>query len=173
MPVRPQRPALALLAGLTALSILALSVMLPPRRASVEGRWTPQLRGERVRGAYHVHTVRSDGTGTPEEVARAAGRAALDFVILTDHGDATRTPDPPRYVDGVLVIDAVEISTTLGHYVALGVTRASDTAWPGGLTRWPRMSPGSEGSASSPIPTRRGGRCPGATGRFRPSASSG
>ena len=27
---------------------------------------------------------------------------------------------PPRYVDGVLVIDAVEISTTGGHYIALG-----------------------------------------------------
>ncbi len=34
---------------------------------------------------------------------------------------ATRTPDPPAYVDGVLCIDAVEISTSGGHYVALGL----------------------------------------------------
>jgi hypothetical protein len=77
-----------------------------------------------LRGAVHVHTQRSDGTGTPDDVAIAARRAGLDFVVLTDHGDATRMPDPPRYVDGVLVIDAVEISTTGGHYIALGLARA-------------------------------------------------
>ena len=54
----------------------------------------------------------------------AARRAGLDFVILTDHGDGLRAPDPPRYVDGVLVIDAVEISTADGHYVALGIGQA-------------------------------------------------
>jgi len=77
-----------------------------------------------ARGAIHVHTVRSDGAGTPERVAGAAHRAGLDFVVLTDHGDATRPPDPPRYVDGVLLIDAVEISTTDGHVIALGLPQA-------------------------------------------------
>jgi hypothetical protein len=77
-----------------------------------------------VRGALHVHTRRSDGTGTPEDVAQAAASAGLDFVILTDHGDATRFMDAPRYVDGVLVVDGVEISTTSGHYIALGMPRA-------------------------------------------------
>ena len=77
-----------------------------------------------ARGAIHVHTVRSDGTGTPEQIAAAAHRAGLDFVVLTDHGDATRPPDPPRYVDGVLLIDAVEISTTDGHLIALGLPQA-------------------------------------------------
>jgi hypothetical protein len=70
------------------------------------------------RGAYHVHTTRSDGSGTPEEIAAAAAAIGLDFVILTDHGDATRA-NPPRVVHGVLLIDAVEISTDDGHYVAL------------------------------------------------------
>lgn len=73
-----------------------------------------------VRVVYHVHTTRSDGTGTPDEVAAAAREAAVDVVILTDHGDGTRVPDPPHRVDGVLVIDAAEISTWAGHYVALG-----------------------------------------------------
>jgi hypothetical protein len=40
---------------------------------------------------------------------------------VTDHGDGTRTPDPPAYLDGVLCLDGVEISTTGGHYVALGL----------------------------------------------------
>ena len=65
--------------------------------------------------------MRSDGSGDRAAVAAAASRAGLAFVILTDHGDATRTPDPPAYVDGVLCIDAVEISTSGGHYVALGL----------------------------------------------------
>jgi PHP domain len=73
-----------------------------------------------VRVVYHVHTTRSDGTGTPDEVAAAAREAGVDVVILTDHGDATRVPDPPRRVHGVLVIEAVEVSTWAGHYVALG-----------------------------------------------------
>ena len=34
---------------------------------------------------------------------------------------ATRAPDPPAYRSGVLCLDAVEISTTGGHYVALGL----------------------------------------------------
>jgi predicted metal-dependent phosphoesterase TrpH len=76
-----------------------------------------------VRGSLHVHTRRSDGTGTVEEVAAAARRAGLQFVIMTDHGDGTRSPDPPAYRDGVLCVDAVEISTTGGHYVALGLGR--------------------------------------------------
>jgi hypothetical protein len=77
-----------------------------------------------VRGAIHVHTRRSDGTGTVEEVAAAAGRAGLQFVIFTDHGDGTRGSDTPVYRDGVLCIDAVEISTNGGHVVALDLPQA-------------------------------------------------
>ncbi len=76
------------------------------------------------RGAYHVHSTQSDGSGSPLDVAAAAAAAGLDFVILTDHGDATRPPAAPRLVDGVLLIDAVEISTDDGHYVALGLPAA-------------------------------------------------
>jgi hypothetical protein len=74
-----------------------------------------------VRGAIHVHTRRSDGTGTIQSVARAAERAGLDFVIVTDHGDASRPPDPPTYYGRALVIDAVELSTEGGHVVAIGL----------------------------------------------------
>ncbi len=57
-------------------------------------------------------------------MAAAAARAGLNFVVLTDHGDGTRTPDPPRYRSGVLVIDAVELSTQGGHYIAIGLPQA-------------------------------------------------
>jgi hypothetical protein len=112
-----------LIGAAVAAALLALAVLaaLPPR-ARVAG---PPLDDPHVvRGALHVHTKRSDGTGTVEEVADAARRAGLQFVVLADHGDATRPPDPPTYRSGVLCLDAVEISTTAGHYVALGLDRA-------------------------------------------------
>ncbi len=59
-----------------------------------------------------------------DDVAAAAARAGLTFVIVTDHGDATRTAEPPRYRQGVLSIDAVEISTEGGHVVALDLPKA-------------------------------------------------
>jgi hypothetical protein len=92
----------------------------PPARTAL----APPVDPREVRGAVHVHTTLSDGAGTPEEVASAAAAAGLSFVVLTDHGDARRDPVPPRYVDGVLLIDAVELSTTGGHYLALGMSRA-------------------------------------------------
>lgn len=54
-------------------------------------------------------------------MAAAAARAGLKFVVFTDHGDATRPPEPPAYRHGVLCLDGVEISTTAGHYVAIGL----------------------------------------------------
>ena len=74
-----------------------------------------------ARGAYHMHSRASDGTGTVDEIARAAAAAGLQFVIITDHGNATATTAAPRYVAGVLCIEAVEISTTDGHYTVLGL----------------------------------------------------
>ena len=75
---------------------------------------TPSAGPRPLFGAVHVHTTNSDGSGTPDEVAAAAARAGLSFVVLTDHGDATRAADSPRYRSGVLVIDAVEVSTAAG-----------------------------------------------------------
>jgi hypothetical protein len=106
-----------------AFAVLALLVIitLPPRSA----RLTAAVPSTVIYGAYHVHTSRSDGTGTVDSVAAAAARAGLTFVIFTDHGDATRAPDPPTYRNGVLCLDAVEIGSTDGHIVALNLRRAS------------------------------------------------
>ena len=92
-------------------------LLLLPRKAAGTAAPPPHV----VRGAYHIHTTRSDGSGTPDEVAAAAARAGLQFIILTDHGDGTRAPDPPSYRSGVLTVDAVELNTTGGHYAALGL----------------------------------------------------
>ncbi|MEW5982873.1 MAG: hypothetical protein AB1806_10945 [Acidobacteriota bacterium] len=74
-----------------------------------------------VRGAYHIHSTASDGTGTVADIARSARRAGLDFIIVTDHADGTRVLPPPRYEAGVLTLEAMEISTDDGHYAALGL----------------------------------------------------
>jgi hypothetical protein len=103
-----------------ALTALVTWLLAPPAARTLSAGRIARVQ----RGALHVHTTRSDGAGSPEEVAAAAARAGLDFVILTDHGDGTRPPDAPRRVDGVLLIDAVEISTTGGHYLALGLPQA-------------------------------------------------
>jgi hypothetical protein len=58
-------------------------------------------------------------------VAAAAARAGLQFAIFSDHGDGTRPADPPEYIDGVLCLDGVEISTNGGHYVAIGMATAA------------------------------------------------
>ena len=92
----------------------------PPPVAPSTSAWSGPIVAA---GAVHVHTTRSDGAGSIDDVARVAGQAGLQFIVLTDHGDAT-TLDPPAYRSGVLVIDGVEISTTRGHYGAVGLTPA-------------------------------------------------
>jgi hypothetical protein len=74
-----------------------------------------------IRGAFHVHTTRSDGRGTVEEVAAAAKAAGLRFVVLTDHNDFS--PREPAFVDGVLMVPGVELSTAHGHLVTFGLER--------------------------------------------------
>jgi hypothetical protein len=106
-------------AALVAAVFVFVAATLPPARTvlAVPAWQSPTV----VAGVFHVHSVRSDGTGTVGEIAAAAARAGLKFLILTDHGNGTRAPDPPSYRSDVLSIDAVEISTDGGHYVALGL----------------------------------------------------
>ncbi|MDO8677578.1 MAG: CehA/McbA family metallohydrolase [Acidobacteriota bacterium] len=106
--------------ALVVIAAIGVIAILPPAALDT-GALTPEPGGTIVRGAYHIHSVRSDGSGTVESIAAAASRAGLQFIILTDHGDGTRPPDPPSYRSGVLTIDAVELNTTSGHYAALGL----------------------------------------------------
>ncbi len=105
-------------AAVLAAAFLFVLLPLPPRAAVLAD---PPIAT--AIGAFHVHTNRSDGSGTPDEVAAAAARAGLNFIVLADHGDGTREPEPPQYRSGVLVIDGVELSTQTGHYIALGLRR--------------------------------------------------
>jgi hypothetical protein len=87
---------------------------VPPRPIAL----APRDDGS-ISGIVHVHTNRSDGLSGPEEIAAAAAKAGLKFLVFTDHGDGMRKPDPPQYRSGVLCLDGVEISTNGWHYVAI------------------------------------------------------
>lgn len=112
---------IATAAAVLAAAFLLAALPLPKRRAALPAA-TPDVPV--ALGSFHIHTNRSDGSGSPDEVAAAAARAGLNFIVLTDHGDGTRKPDAPRYRHGVLVIDGVELSTQNGHYIAVGLPQA-------------------------------------------------
>ncbi len=114
------------IAGALAVGGAILWVLPPPARVievDSSQRTEAAAPATTVRGAFHVHSRWSDGSGTVDEIAAAAAAAGLDFVLLTDHGDATASR-PPSYRHGVLVIQGVEIGTDGGHYVALGLPAA-------------------------------------------------
>lgn len=106
--------------------VLAVIVLLLPPRTVQHGTGAGIPAG--VRGALHVHTNRSDGSGTVDEVAAAAGRAGLQFVVFSDHGDGRRPVLAPAYRHGVLCIDAVEVTSSGGHILAIGLTK--ETPYP-------------------------------------------
>ncbi len=108
-------------AAVLAAAFLFLVIPLPARPIALPA---PVSQPPAAVGSFHVHTNRSDGSGSPDAAAAAAALTGLNFIILTDHGDGTRKPDPPQYRAGVLVIDAVELSTQAGHYIALGLPQA-------------------------------------------------
>ena len=99
--------------------MIAVVAVLPPRALHLQASPAPVLAG-----AFHVHSNRSDGSGSIDDIAAAAARAGLQFVILTDHGNGTRAPELPAYRSGVLTLDGVEISTAGGHYAVVGMPQA-------------------------------------------------
>jgi len=112
-------------AALVVAAIFFLVATLPPNPIHLSAAVDPDRGRRTVSGAYHIHSNRSDGAADKDSIAAAAARAGLAFIILTDHGDGTREPDPPVYLHGVLCVDAVEISTNGGHYVAINMQPAA------------------------------------------------
>jgi predicted metal-dependent phosphoesterase TrpH len=94
---------------------IAFVVPPAPRHVTLSAPEDPFV----LKGALHIHTDRSDGGGTLDDVAAAAAAAGLDFVVVTDHGDG-RGAEAPSYRHGVLVIDGAEIATDDGHLVTAG-----------------------------------------------------
>ena len=70
-------------------------------------------------GAVHIHTTFSDGTGNIDQITKAAKKAGLKWVIITDHNN---TDIEEGFYNGICVIKGEEISPeTSDHYIALGI----------------------------------------------------
>src|SRR5699024_11546963 len=61
----------------------------------------------------HTHSAVSDGTDSPEELVRAAARAGLSVVALTDHdtGDGLAAASRTAEAVGIGLLPGVEVST--------------------------------------------------------------
>ncbi|MBI3319636.1 MAG: CehA/McbA family metallohydrolase, partial [Candidatus Omnitrophica bacterium] len=82
-------------------------------------------------GVLHIHTVYSDGSGTFEEIARAANQQQLDYLVVTDHNTLKPLRDGKQGWYGMtLVLVGTEISTRSGHYLALNVRDEIDRRKP-------------------------------------------
>jgi PHP domain len=78
----------------------------------------------------HLHSTYSDGTGTVKQIARAARRAGVDVVLLTDHDTlaAKRNGEEGWYGD-VLLLVGEEVTPRGGnHYLAFGIDEEIDHA---------------------------------------------
>ena len=75
------------------------------------------------KGATHLHTTYSDGTGTIKQIAEAAKKAGLEWIMITDHNNLAGLGEEGWY-DGVAVIVGEEISPPDGdHYLAFDIQK--------------------------------------------------
>lgn len=113
----------------TCILVLAITLGLslltaPPSRIEIESlEYQTGFESTSVSGAFHVHTNRSDGSLSVEEIAAIAADVGLSFVVFTDHGDGIEESDLPAYHSGVLCIGSTEISTDGGHYIAVDLPK--------------------------------------------------
>jgi hypothetical protein len=76
-------------------------------------------------GALHMHTRHSDGSGSVDDLARAARAAGLRWIIITDH-DTLAGRDEAGWRHDVLVIVDHEITPDHNHFLALNVDATVD-----------------------------------------------
>ena len=71
----------------------------------------------------HLHSTFSDGTGTVPEIMRAARRAGVDVVMLTDHNTLeAKRRGYEGWHDGVLLLVGEEVTPRReNHYLAFDV----------------------------------------------------
>jgi hypothetical protein len=75
-------------------------------------------------GAIHIHSKFSDGTGSVEEIAKAANEVNLDFIMMTDHNTLlARDEGFEKWFDNTMVIVGYEINDTnnKNHYLVMGL----------------------------------------------------
>jgi hypothetical protein len=73
----------------------------------------------------HLHSTYSDGTGTVPQIARAAEKAGVDVVLLTDHHTlAAKRNGEEGWHGGALVLVGMEVTPPdHDHYLAFGIDK--------------------------------------------------
>ncbi|MBW2614850.1 MAG: PHP domain-containing protein [Deltaproteobacteria bacterium] len=71
-------------------------------------------------GNLHIHSRYSDGAGTVPEIASAAQRLGLDFIIINDHDYMTHDLhlEDEGYYGDVLALMGLEVGKRYHHYLA-------------------------------------------------------
>ncbi|MEW9050221.1 MAG: CehA/McbA family metallohydrolase [Neobacillus sp.] len=91
--------------------ILELSLFSNDKIYNSESRW--------YKGDFHTHTTESDGKMTPAAGMSQAKTMELDFFVATDHNII-----PTKWIsEQVMVIPGIEITSSKGHFNALGLTK--------------------------------------------------
>jgi hypothetical protein len=101
------------------LLFLALALVLLGARLLF---YAPHRSDRYLWGAAHVHSSLSDGRASIDELARAAARARLAFVMLSDHGAPNREAAlVKKTIEGVRVIGGSEVRLPEGSLVVSDV----------------------------------------------------
>jgi hypothetical protein len=76
-------------------------------------------------GCLHVHTKYSDGCGAVADIAVAARRAGIDFVVVNDHAHMSRAlhREDEGFYDDVFVMMDLEVGVRHHHYLAFDCHR--------------------------------------------------
>lgn len=80
-------------------------------------------------GALHLHSIHSDGTGTIPQIAAAAQRAGLRWIIITDHNTLAGRPEQGWYGD-LLVLVECEVTPPRNHFLAMELDELVDETRP-------------------------------------------
>lgn len=72
-------------------------------------------------GAIHIHSKFSDGSGSIQEISKAAKQNGLNWIVITDHNSFDFEEG---FYNNVCVIKGLEISPPKNnHYLALGINK--------------------------------------------------
>ncbi len=84
-------------------------------------------------GAVHIHSVFSDGSGNPGEIAGFANETGLDFILLSDHNTLRALHEGfEGWYDNTLMLVGCEINdkNNKNHYLAFGIDETISTRIP-------------------------------------------
>ncbi|MFI0813071.1 CehA/McbA family metallohydrolase [Streptomyces echinatus] len=101
---------------------------------SVRGRTAGWYRGD-----LHLHSVHSDGARTVDRMVADARGSELDFIATSDHNtSSTGVSWHGNIPTDLLVINAEEVTTRHGHWLAVGIPQGEWVDW--------RYAPGDQGA---------------------------